>query len=117
MTLIETINVGNVKLTFKLIIPPYLFLEHTITTIDGIEKSGYIRKPVYFVDVYFYGAYVFTLEAKEFTDHLNVDFNQPLNLLRARGLDHVQHSYNTDDEFGCMMQKHNLSHLLTSEPV
>jgi hypothetical protein len=117
MVLTETVNVNNVKIVFKLIIPPYFFLEHTITTIDGDEKFGYIQKPVYFAEVYFHSKYVFTLESKEFNDHINVDFNQPLNLLRARGLDYVQHSYNTSDEFGCMMQKHNLSHLLNSEPV
>lgn len=117
MTLTETINVKNIKLIFKLIIPSHLFLEHSIKTLDGNEKLGYIQKPVYFADIYFYDEYVFTLETKEFKDHLKIDFNQPLNLLRARGLDYVQHSYNTSDEYGQMMQEHNLSYLLNSEPV
>ena len=117
MTLTETINVNNVKLIIKLIVPDFLYMEHNITTIDGDDKWGYISKPVYFVEVYFYNTYVFTLEEKEFDDHINVDIDQPLALLRARGLDYVQHSYNTSDEYGQMMQKHNLSYLLNSEPV
>jgi len=116
MILSENINVNNVKLIIKLIVPDFLYMEHNITTIDGDDKWGYISKPVYFVEVYSHGKYMFTLESTDF-DRITVNIDQPLALLRARGLDHVQHSFNTSDEYGQMMQEHNLSHLLNSEPV
>lgn len=116
MTLTEVINLNHVKLIVKLIVPDFLYMEHNITTIDGDDKWGYISKPVYFVEVYNPIEYLFTLESNDF-DRITVDITQTLDLLRARGLDHVQHSFNTSDEYGVMMQKHNLSYLLNSEPV
>lgn len=116
MTLTETLKINNVKLVVKLIIPDFLYTEHNITTIDGDDKWGYISKPVYFVEVYKRTEYWFTLESKDF-DRITIDITQTLDLLRARGIDYVQHSYNTSDEKGVMMQKHNLSYLLNSEPV
>ncbi len=111
MTFREVIIKDNVKVVLKLIVPDYLYMEHNITTLDGDDKWDYITKPVYFAEIYNHGEYMFTLTKNEFADHLNLEIDSELAKLRFKAIYHLRHEFNVSDEYGVMMQEHNLSYL------
>jgi hypothetical protein len=111
MTFKEIIIKNNVKVVLKLVVPDFMYMEHNITTLDGDDKWGYISKPVYFAEIYNHGKYMFTLTKGQFADHLNLEIDSELAKLRFKAIYHLRHEFNVSDEYGVMMQQHNLSFL------
>ena len=91
---------------------PYCDIEEFF--IDGLEgrKWGIVTTPIILADVINKDNQLqFTLERKEFADHIKIDISDALNILEFKAKYYVNYEYPANDPYGLMMKEHNIEGL------
>lgn len=91
---------------------PYSQIEEFFT--DGLKgrKWGIVKGPIILADVINKdNQSQFTLERKEFADHIKIDISDALNILEVKAKYYVNYQYPAYDSYCLMMKEHNIEGL------
>ena len=91
---------------------PYFTTEEFF--INGLEgrKDRIVQRPILLADVLNKDNQLqFTIEQKEFADHIQIDISNALNLLEFKAKYYINYEYPANDSYGLMMKEHNIEGL------
>ena len=97
-------------LSLRVYFPYFTKEEFFINGLEG-RKHGYVQRPILLADVIKDGKLQFTLEQKEFAEHIKIDITDALNILEFKAKYYINYEYPANDSFGLMMKEHNIENL------
>ena len=91
---------------------PYSTIEEFFIDVLEGRKLGKVKTPIILADLINKDNQLqFTLERKEFADHIKIDISDALNILEFKAKYYVNYEYPANNSYDLMMKEHNIEGL------